>query len=120
MGPLWEVPALSRSVNMKCPTFAAVVAIWGALVLGSLAHASEQGTATRADGFVGCLDAKEDTALAGSLCARFSAPLDYADPSRERIELFVRKFPAPGRSAGQVWLVAGGPGESGASFYPLL
>ncbi|MFE8600336.1 alpha/beta fold hydrolase [Archangium violaceum] len=105
---------------MKCPTVAAVAAIWGALVLGSLAHASEQGTAARADGFVGCLDAKEDTALAGSLCARFSAPLDYADPGRERIELFVRKFPAPGRSAGQVWLVAGGPGESGASFYPLL
>ncbi|QRO01498.1 alpha/beta fold hydrolase [Archangium violaceum] len=105
---------------MKHPTFAAVVALWGALVLGSSSHASDQGTATRADEFIGCPDAKEDDALAGSLCARFSAPLDYAEPSRERLELFVRKFPAPGRAAGQVWLVAGGPGESGASFYPLL
>ncbi|MDC0711843.1 alpha/beta fold hydrolase [Stigmatella sp. ncwal1] len=105
---------------MKHPTFAAVAAVWCALVLGGPSHASEQGTATREDEFIGCPDAKVDAALAGSLCARFSAPLDYADPSRERIELFVRKFPAPGRSAGQVWLVAGGPGESGASFYPLL
>ncbi|NMO18812.1 alpha/beta fold hydrolase [Pyxidicoccus fallax] len=105
---------------MKHPTVAAAVAVWGSLVLGSPSFASDQATAARADEFVGCPDAKEGTALAGSLCARFSAPLDYADPSRERIELFVRKFPAPGRSAGQVWLVAGGPGESGASFYPLL
>ncbi|NOK08489.1 alpha/beta fold hydrolase [Corallococcus exercitus] len=105
---------------MKCPAFAAVVTLWGALVLVGPAHAAEQGTAPRADGFAGCQDAKSDAALAGSLCARFSAPLDYAAPSGERLELFVRKFPAPGRSAGQVWLVAGGPGESGASFYPLL
>jgi len=34
--------------------------------------------------------------------------------------LFVRKFPAPGRAKGTLWLIAGGPGESGASFYPFL
>ena len=43
---------------MKHPTFAAVVVVCGALVLGSLSHASEQGTATREDDFVGCPDAK--------------------------------------------------------------
>ncbi|MGE6758388.1 alpha/beta fold hydrolase [Corallococcus interemptor] len=105
---------------MRCPTFAAVAVLWGALGLGGLAQASAQGTAPRADDFVGCPDAKSDAALAGSLCARFGAPLDYAAPDGEQVELFVRKFPAVGRSAGQVWLVAGGPGESGASFYPLL
>ncbi|PIB94518.1 peptidase S33 family protein [Caulobacter sp. FWC2] len=34
--------------------------------------------------------------------------------------MFVRRFPAEGPSRGQAWLIAGGPGESGASFYPLL
>ena len=36
--------------------------------------------------------------------------------------MFLRKFPAPrpAASRGTVWLVAGGPGESGASLYPML
>lgn len=70
--------------------------------------------------FKPCADAGADPALAGSLCARTAAPLSYADPSLGEVELFVRKFPAQGRSHGQVWLIAGGPGESGATFYPLL
>lgn len=32
----------------------------------------------------------------------------------------MRKFPTSGKTAGQVWLIAGGPGESGASFYKLV
>lgn len=73
-----------------------------------------------AAGFKPCADAGADPALAGSLCARVAAPLSYAEPSLGQVELFVRKFPARGRSRGQVWLIAGGPGESGATFYPLL
>ncbi|NQE65191.1 hypothetical protein E1H18_972 [Caulobacter sp. RHG1] len=70
------------------------------------------------DGFEPCPDA--DGALAGSQCARFLSPLDPSDLKLGHAELFVRRFPAQGASRGQVWLIAGGPGESGASFYPLL
>jgi hypothetical protein len=71
-------------------------------------------------GFIPCADADAKPALAGSLCARTTAPLDAQAPSGGRIELFVRLFPATTHAVGQLWLVAGGPGESGASFYPLL
>lgn len=72
--------------------------------------------------FVPCDDAATDAALRGSLCAVERVP---ADPSGAagtagEIDLFVRKFPAEGASRGNVWLVAGGPGESGASFYGLI
>lgn len=67
-----------------------------------------------------CADAEAAPALAGSLCARIPAPLDHADPEKGDIELFVRKFHADGEAKGELWLVAGGPGESGASFYPFL
>lgn len=75
---------------------------------------------TPRDTFAACPDEESDAALAGTLCAHFTAPLDRGQPGGDKIDLFVRKFPARGRSRGQVWLVAGGPGESGASFYPLL
>ena len=68
--------------------------------------------------FSACADAASAPALAGSLCARVAAPSTY-DGSAATLELFVRKFPAV-RSRGSVWLVAGGPGESGASLYALL
>ncbi len=76
----------------------------------------------RAASFAACDDDAEFAALAGSLCMRAEAPLDYAKPDGEVVELFVRKFPvAEGRARrGEVWLVAGGPGESGASFYHAL
>lgn len=75
-----------------------------------------------ASSFTQCADAGEFEALQGSLCARAKAPLDYAKPDGEEIELFVRKLPvAEGRPRrGEVWLVAGGPGETGAAFYPAL
>ncbi len=72
------------------------------------------------DAFAPCADAAKDPALLGSLCARFTAPLSPADPDLGDAQLFVRQFPAQGPSLGQVWLIAGGPGESGASFYLLL
>tara|TARA_R110002012_G_scaffold322011_1_gene553481 strand:+ start:26282 stop:27664 length:1383 start_codon:yes stop_codon:yes gene_type:complete len=73
-------------------------------------------------GFTPCADAGSHPALAGSLCALTPAPLTYdaADPGKDQAELFVRQFPAEGRRLGQVWLVAGGPGESGAGFYALI
>jgi len=62
------------------------------------------------------------TALRGSHCATVDVPLRHADPSGERISLFLRRIPArtdlPKR--GEVWLLSGGPGESGASLYPLI
>jgi pimeloyl-ACP methyl ester carboxylesterase len=70
------------------------------------------------DAFEPCPDA--DGVLAGSQCARFLSPLDPDDLKLGHAELFVRRFPGQGASRGQVWLIAGGPGESGASFYPLL
>ncbi|NEX94444.1 alpha/beta fold hydrolase [Caulobacter sp. 17J65-9] len=92
-------------------------ALWFAAGCGS---AQARAAQPASDDFKPCADAAGDAALAGSLCARFSAPLSYADPGRGQIDLFVREFPAKGRSKGQVWLVAGGPGESGATFYSML
>jgi pimeloyl-ACP methyl ester carboxylesterase len=87
------------------------------LALSALAMGPAQ-----AASFTPCADATEFDALAGSLCARVEAPLDYAKPDGEAVELFVRKFPVPeGRTRrGEVWLIAGGPGETGAAFYPAL
>ena len=76
--------------------------------------------AARGNDFAPCADARSEAALIESVCARFPAPTSYADPTLGSGEIFVRMFPADGRSVGRVWLVAGGPGESGASLYPLL
>lgn len=72
------------------------------------------------DVFTPCRDGAAGTALEGSLCATVQAPLNQALPAAQHVDLFVRKFPAQGVSRGDVWLVAGGPGEAGASFYPLV
>lgn len=81
-------------------------------------------TAAMAQEFAPCSDADAFPALAGSLCATAEVPLQpgvSASPD-ETLSLFVRKFPAANarKRRGQVWLVAGGPGESGASLYPVL
>lgn len=73
--------------------------------------------------FDACLDAGTRADLNASVCAREQVPLAYASPEAqagEQLSLFVRKFPAPGTAKGTVWLVAGGPGESGASLYPFI
>lgn len=80
------------------------------------------GAAQGAD-FRPCDDAAANPALAGSLCAVEQAPADpsgLAGAPAAPVSLFVRKFPAAETARGQVWLIAGGPGESGASFYKLL
>lgn len=75
----------------------------------------------RAQAFTPCADADSFPALAGSQCVTTPTPLEHGggdDP--QSLDLFVRKFPARGEAKGEVWLIAGGPGESGAAFYPLL
>ena len=104
--------ALALLANLAC---------WGAI---AEPQASAGGSAriesVVSDRFQPCPDAADKPALAGSLCARLALPLDPQKPSLGRIKLFVRKFPAQGQRVGELWLVAGGPGELGASFYPLL
>ncbi|WP_245653666.1 alpha/beta fold hydrolase [Sphingomonas pituitosa] len=75
-----------------------------------------------AQSFKPCDDAQSAPLLAGSLCAFAKAPLDPQVKNGPEVELFVRKFPAPvpRRRHGEIWLAAGGPGEAGASFYPVL
>lgn len=72
--------------------------------------------------FSPCADAADHPELAGSLCATTTVPLRHASPDGTSIELFVRRIPAPDQDQrrGEIWLVAGGPGEPGASFHPLL
>ncbi|MCF6441843.1 alpha/beta hydrolase [Pseudoalteromonas luteoviolacea] len=57
-----------------------------------------------------------------SKCAKTKAPLDYANPDLDQIELAIRQFPTKDakQSRGQVWLIHGGPGEAGAGFTPFL
>ena len=72
--------------------------------------------------FEACADIADFPELAGSQCLLTSVPLRHEAPDADAIELFVRRFPAsePARRRGEIWLVAGGPGESGAAFHPLL
>ncbi|WP_426071072.1 alpha/beta hydrolase [Janthinobacterium sp. DSP2-3-3] len=70
-----------------------------------------------------------DTAVPGSLCSGLNVPGSYDAQGRavgdtDAMHVFVRKIaadvPAGKPAKGTLWLVAGGPGESGASFYSLL
>lgn len=65
--------------------------------------------------FVACDDQKLHANLSDSLC--IETTVDHSDLEDQPVELFVRKFPARGDHQGEIWLIAGGPGESGASFY---
>ncbi|GAA6150886.1 alpha/beta fold hydrolase [Pseudoteredinibacter isoporae] len=74
-----------------------------------------------ADDFKTCTAAQQHPALENSLCANVAMPLHHDKPeSKESIEIFVRKFPAQQNAEGSIWLIAGGPGESGASFYSII
>lgn len=74
-----------------------------------------------APAFAPCADANAFKTLEGSQCVTVAAPLNPgADAAGEQIELFVRRFPTSGERRGEVWLVAGGPGDSGALLYPFL
>jgi pimeloyl-ACP methyl ester carboxylesterase len=78
--------------------------------------------AGRASDFTPCADDATLPGLSGSVCRTVAVPMSYdaASANSPQAEIFVRKFPAAGRAKGSVWLVSGGPGESGASLYPML
>jgi pimeloyl-ACP methyl ester carboxylesterase len=52
----------------------------------------------------------------GAECATVAVPLRWAEPDGETIELFVKRYRATSEPRGQLWLLAGGPGGSGAEF----
>lgn len=55
----------------------------------------------------------------GAECADIEVPLHWSEPEGEPIRLFVRRYPGtPG--GGQVWGLAGGPGQAGSDFEPLM
>lgn len=56
--------------------------------------------------------------MGDSLCAQLDVPL--SPESDDTLPVFLRKFPARQTPAGEIWLLAGGPGESGAGFYARI
>lgn len=87
------------------------------LAMGAAALVLTTFSAAASDDFTPCTDAGQDQYLAGSLCARFWAPAEQGKPDAGKVSLFLRQFPAAGRSRGQVWLVTG---RSGSPLYPLI
>jgi hypothetical protein len=73
-----------------------------------------------ANDFETCQDADSFPDMKSSLYAIFETSLNYQDDKSEKIELFVRKFPSLKTRNSSFWLIAGGPGESGASVYSLI
>ncbi|MDT0594887.1 alpha/beta fold hydrolase [Glaciecola petra] len=58
--------------------------------------------------------------IGGDLCGLYSVPLNWLSPKADKINVFLRAFPLPktdkNESNGQLWLLDGGPGASGATF----
>lgn len=90
------------------------------LALAWLIAGTSHSIAIAEDRFTPCADAVMP-GLTGSSCAMITLPLRPDKPDAGVVNLFIRKLPSTSATAsGQVWLIAGGPGESGASFYPFL
>lgn len=83
----------------------------GAFFLGSNALSNPKTNAL----FSSCGDANTHPELNGSLCAELTLPLSY-DADLGDISIFIRHYPAPQEAQGNIWFLAGGPGESGAAF----
>ncbi|MFC3128417.1 alpha/beta hydrolase [Coralloluteibacterium stylophorae] len=85
------------------------------------ALAAPAGAAATASSFAACAD-DDQPGLAGSRCLRDAMPLRHGTQGDEAITIALRRFPAhdDGAHRGEVWLVAGGPGEAGASLYPMV
>ena len=85
-----------------------------------------QSISAQASSFQECPKEHQHPALTDSLCAKISTPLHHKNEAQataensETISLFVRRFPARDQAHGSLWLIAGGPGESGASLYNLI
>jgi len=75
---------------------------------------------TNAGDFERCKDAEQFPELAVSQCATVNIALEHDNKQGKNISLFVRKFPALMQRQGSIWLIAGGPGDSGATFYSLI
>lgn len=89
--------------------------------LAVLSVAFQAGAVAPQPAYRACEDAAASAELAGSECAWSAVPLRHAQPAGDTIELFVRRLPTPEATRrGEVWLIAGGPGESGASLYPTI
>ena len=67
--------------------------------------------------FERCEDAGAFAEISDSLCARIAAPLHPDMPNAGSLDLFVRKFPAQADRVGEIWMLAGGPGETGQSYF---
>jgi pimeloyl-ACP methyl ester carboxylesterase len=89
-----------------------LLAIWATTALSACATPDER---IAKSGFTACDDRNVHANLSDSLCAEIS--VDRSELQAEPVNLFVRKFPARSDHRGEIWLIAGGPGESGASFY---
>lgn len=70
--------------------------------------------------FKKCEGEESFSELKDSLCTSVKSSFTYQKNVDDKIELFVRKFPSLKTRQGSIWLVAGGPGESGASFYSFI
>ncbi len=99
-----------------------IISLLAACAVLSLAAATPAAAGEPAErpGFTPCADADAHPALGDTQCAQLAVPLDHGAPATGTVDLFVRKFPAHGAATGELWLIAGGPGESGASFYPFI
>ncbi len=49
-------------------------------------------------------------------CALVDVPLDWDEPAGAQIRVFVKRFTSTGPRRGQLWLLDGGPGGTGAQF----
>ena len=106
---------MGELVNFAARAFALV-----STVVFSLTILAQVPASAASERFAQCPDAGTHHSLRGTQCADIEVPLDHSAPDDGTIRLFVRKFPAQAPRKGQFWLVAGGPGESGASFYPFI
>ena len=88
-----------------------IISLLAACAVLSLAAATPAAAGEPAErpGFTPCADAHP--ALGDTQCAQLALPLDHGAPATDTIDLFVRKFPARGAATGELWLIAGGPGE---------
>ncbi|MET0328173.1 MAG: alpha/beta fold hydrolase [Luteimonas sp.] len=98
---------------MRLPTAALLLSAFAGL--SPLAHAAS-------DARMPCPDAMPAALLADSTCTVVRLPLRHEAPDAAGIEVFVRRVPAPDptRRRGEVWLIAGGPGEPGVALHPML
>ncbi|MGY0633632.1 alpha/beta fold hydrolase [Luteimonas sp. A478] len=91
-------------------------------VVGVLAWCCINALPASASSFEACADSTSDASLSSSTCVVTEVPLDPVGDRQGAVDIFVRQFQAPdeSRRRGQVWLIAGGPGEAGASLYPFV